>query len=386
MGRVLGLAFAGLCVGCNFIIDGVGDSTPGDGGVDDLASSSSDLPPANADLSLLPPSFSSLSLLAGSGSAGFADGTGALAQLDNPNGIAVDPAGILYVADTNNGVVRKIDGNATVTTLAGQAGNQNEADGTGTQARFNQPEGIAADSAGNVWVTDASAGTIRRIIAATGVVTTLAGDGNSGFADGTGTNAQFDQPRGIIADGAGNLYVSDANNQLIRKVVIATAAVTTLAGTVGQVGLIDGTGTAARFNQPRSLALDGAGTLYVADSANHSIRAIALASGAVTTLAGTGLAGAVNGTGRSASFDTPRGVVADGFGNLYVADTNNSMIRKIVIATAQVTTLAGVARAAMQQLGPLPGKVDDPWGIVAMPSTGALVYTDVATDDLIIIR
>jgi sugar lactone lactonase YvrE len=374
-----------LCGGCNFRVDGLSTSGGGDGGASLDLSASSDLATASPDLSpRTPPTFSSLALLAGNG-AGFADGTGVSARFDNPNGIAVDGAGILYVADTSNALVRKIDGNAQVTTLAGQAGNNSEQDGTGTQARFDEPEGVAADGAGNIWVTDAGAGTIRRIVAATGVVTTFAGN-NNGFADGTGTAALFNQPRGIVADGAGTLYVSDANNQLIRKIVVATAAVTTVAGGVGQTGLVDATGAAARFNQPRSLALDGAGTLYVADSANHCIRAVALATGAVTTLAGTGLPGSNDGTGTAAAFDTPRGVATDGFGNLYVADTNNSMIRKIVIATGQVTTFAGVARSAMQQLGPLPGKVDDPWGIVVMPSTGYLVYTDVSTADLVIIR
>ncbi|MGZ3427220.1 MAG: SMP-30/gluconolactonase/LRE family protein, partial [Polyangia bacterium] len=256
--------------------------------------------------------------MAGSGG-GYVDGVGGAAKFDNPNGIAVDPAGVLYVADTSNALVRKIDGNAQVSTVAGEQGSQNEQDGTRSQAQFNQPEGIAADASGNVWVTDAGAGTIRRIVVATGAVTTFAGTGDNGFADAIGTNAQFNQPRGIVADGAGNLYVSDANNQLIRKIVVATAVVTTLAGGVGQAGLVDATGSAARLNQPRSLALVG-GTLYVADSSNHCIRAIALATGAVTTLAGTGVPGIADGIGTNAAFDTPRGVVSDGFGNLYVAD------------------------------------------------------------------
>ena len=340
---------------------------------------------SDVDLSRSPPSFSALALLAGSG-AGYVDGVGGVAKFNNPNGIAVDPAGVLYVADTSNALVRKIDGNAQVSTVAGGQGSQSERDGTGSQAQFNQPEGITADASGNVWVTDAGAGTIRRIVVATGTVTTFAGTGTNGFADATGTNAQFNQPRGIVADGAGNLYVSDANNQLIRQIVVATAVVTTLAGGVGLAGLVDATGGAARLNQPRGLALDGAGTLYVADSSNHCIRAIVLATGAVTTLAGTGMPGIADGIGTSAAFDTPRGVVSDGFGNLYVADTNNSMIRKIVLATAQVTTLAGVARSAMQQLGPLPGKVADPWGIVALPSSGSLVYTDVLSADVLLIR
>jgi sugar lactone lactonase YvrE len=380
---VLVWAIAGLSVGCNFRLDGL-SASDSDGGVADLAARS-DIATSGVDLSFPPPSFSTLALLAGNGG-GYVDGVGGAAKFNNPNGIAVDPAGVVYVADTGNALVRKIDVNAQVSTVAGAQGAQNERDGTGGAAQFDEPEGIAADASGNVWVTDAGAGTIRRIVVATGAVTTFAGTGNNGFADATGTNAQFNQPRGIIADGAGNLYVADANNQLIRKIVVATAVVTTLAGGVGQAGLVDATGGAARLNQPRGLAFDGAGTLFVADSSNHCIRAIALATGAVTTLAGGGVPGTADGAGINATFDTPRGVVADGFGNLYVADTNNSMIRKIVLATAQVTTLAGVARSATQQLGPLPGKVADPWGIVALPSSGSLVYTDVQSADVLIIR
>jgi sugar lactone lactonase YvrE len=375
-------AVGAVLAGCNFRLEGL----PIVDVPDDLAGVPADLALATGDLASPPPTFSTLALLAGSGNAGYLDGSGAAAKFNNPNGLAVDATGTLYVADTSNAVVRKIDGNAQVSTLAGQQGAQNEMDGAGTQARFNQPEAVATDASGNVWVTDAGAGTIRRIVVATGAVTTFAGDGNNGFADGIGTGAQLNQPRGIIADAAGNLYVSDASNQLIRRIVVATAAVSTLAGGVGQAGFVDGGGSTARFNQPRGLALDGAGTLYVADSGNNAIRAIVLATGAVNTLAGSGMPGITDGSGTAAQFNQPRGVVADGLGNLYVADTNNSMIRKIVLSTAAVTTFAGVAGSAMQQLGPLPGKVDDPWGIVALPSSGALVYTDVMTADVVIIR
>ncbi len=379
---------AALCAGCNFRLDGV-DTSAGVDGAPPAADLAVDPPDGSGGSGggggdLAAPVFSSLALLAGS-NFGYADGIGAQAKFNNPNGIAVDGAGNVYVADTGNSVVRKVDVHAVVTTVAGQAGNQSDMDGTGTQARFDEPEGIAADAAGNLWVTDAGAGTIRRIVLATGAVTTFAGGGN-GFADGTGTGARFNQPRGIVADDAGNLYVSDASNQLIRRIVIATAAVTTIAGGVGQAGFADGTGTAARFNQPRGLALDGNGKLYVADSANSSIRAIALAGGVVTTLAGTGMPGPSDGVGTAAAFDNARGVVCDGLGNLYVADTNNSMVRKIVIATATVTTIAGKAHVVGQQLGPLPGVINGPWGIVVLPGSGALVYSDDQTADLIIIR
>jgi sugar lactone lactonase YvrE len=383
VGVVRFVVVAMLCASCNFRLDGVLDSPADAGAPADLATDPGD-GAAGPGADLAPPTFTTLALYAGS-NAGYADGAGANARFNNPNGIAVDGAGNIYVADTTNAVVRKVDVNAAVTTLAGKQGDNSEMDGTADQARFNQPEGIAVDGAGNVWVTDAGSGTIRRIVAATGAVTTLAGNGN-GFADGTGTAARFNQPRGIVADSAGNLFVSDATNQLIRQIVVATAAVTTLAGGNGQAGHVDAVGTAARFNQPRSLAVDGSGYLYVADSANSCIRVVALASADVTTLAGTGAPGPNDGIGTAAAFDNPRGVALDGLGDLYVADTNNSMIRKIVLATAVVTTIAGHAHMVGQVLGPLPAEVDDPWGIVVLPGTGALVYSDAATADLLMIR
>jgi sugar lactone lactonase YvrE len=374
-----------LLGGCNFRLGGVLDPPAGDGG----AAADFAIPPpgdlaAAPGSDLAPPTFMSLALLAGASTTGYQDATGVTAKFDNPNGLAVDGAGNLYVADTSNNVVRKIDGNAVVTTLAGDQTNAGEQDGTGKQARFDEPEGVAADGAGIVWVTDANAGTIRRI-AAGGVVTTFAGNGN-GYADDIGTRAQFNQPRGIVADGAGNLFVADASNQLIRRIVVATAAVSTLAGGVGQIGHVDATGTAARFNQPRGLAVDGSGNLYVADMGNSCIRVVKVATGSVTTLAGTGTAGGTDGVGTAAAFDSPRGVALDGLGDLYVADTQNSTVRKIVLATAQVTTIAGAAHIVGQQLGPLPGVINQPWGIVVMPGSGALVYTDSQTADLIIIR
>jgi len=379
------IVVAMLCGGCNFRIDPVFDAPAGsDGGATaDLA-----LPPGvdgggpGADLA--PPVFMTVAILAGS-DPGYKDETGARAQFDNPNGLAVDGAGNLYVADTSNDVVRKVDVNAVVTTLAGHPGDASEQDGSGDNARFDEPEAITVDAAGIVWVSDAGAGTIRRI-AAGGAVTTFAGDGTSGYLDGTGTAARFNQPRGLVADGAGNLFVADSSNHVIRRIVVATGAVTTLAGGVGLIGRVDATGTAARFNQPRGLAVDGSGNLYVGDMGNSCIRVVAIASGAVTTLAGTGVAGSNDGIGTAAAFDSMRGVALDGLGDLYVADTQNSTVRKIVLATKQVTTIAGMAHVPNQQLGPLPSTLDQPWGIVVMPGSGALVYTDSHTADLIVIR
>jgi sugar lactone lactonase YvrE len=276
--------------------------------------------------------------LAGSAEpAGSADGTGTAARFKNPYGITTD-GNNLYVADTYNNTIRKIVIAAgEVTTLAGSAGSSGSANGTGAAARFNYPQGITTDGT-NLYVTDGNS-TIRKIVIATGEVTTLAGSGLAGFTDGTGAAARFKYPCGITTEGT-NLYVADTGNNTIRKIVIATGEVTTLAGS-GLAGSANGTGAAAKFNNPSGITTDGS-NLYVADTYDNTIRKIVIATGEVTTLAGSGLAGSTDGTGTAAKFNNPSGITTDGT-NLYVADTNNNTIRKIVIATGAVTTLAGSA-------------------------------------------
>ena len=264
-----------------------------------------------------------------------------LDSLNYPSGIASDGTGNLYVADTNNSLIRKVDiATGTFTTLAGGSFAVPGADGTGTAANFGQPQGIAADRAGNLYVADTLNDTVRKIVIATGAVTTFSGTpGQQGAVDGIGANARFTSPWGLTSDGAGNLFVADTNS--IRKIVIATAAVTTVAGTRDQTGTADGTGAAARFNDPCGIASDGAGNLYVADTLNNSIRKVATASGTVTTVAPS-LAPSVDGTGGAARFTSPTGITGDGSGNLYVTDGNGT-IRQIVAATRAVTTFAGAA-------------------------------------------
>ena len=203
------------------------------------------------------------------------------------------------------------------------------------------------DAAGNVYVADASNDTIRKITPA-GVVTTLAGSpGQTGSADGTGSAARFYSPRGVAVDAAGNVYVADTFNDTIRKITPA-GVVTTLAGTAGQSGSADGTGSAARFDDPDGVAVDGAGNVYVADSATTR-SARSRPAGVVTTLAGTaGQAGSADGTGSAARFNDPDGVAVDAAGNVYVADTSNDTIRKITPAGV-VTTLAGIAGPVRQR-------------------------------------
>ena len=228
-----------------------------------------------------------------------------------------------------------------VTTFAGDVPSTGFRDGAGAAARFDSPNGIAADST-NIYVTDSSNNIIRKIVKATGEVTTLAGSaGSLGSADGTGTAARFYYPGGIATDGS-NLYVADTYNDTIRKIVIATGKVTTLAGSANNPGSANGTGAAASFSLPSGITTDGS-NLYVADTWNHTIRKIVIATGVVSTLTGSaGSSGSADGTGAAAGFYYPDGIVTDG-SNLYVADTWNHTIRNIVIATGEVTTLAGSA-------------------------------------------
>ena len=229
--------------------------------------------------------------LAGS-TQGSADGTGSSAQFNYPEGVAVDSSGTVYVADNNNQRIRKITSAGVVTTLAG-SGTFGFADGTGSAAQFYYPQGVAVDSSGTVYVADRNNHRIRNITPA-GVVTTLAGSGTGGFADGTGSSAQFNQPYGVAVDSSGTVYVADTANQRIRKVTSA-GVVTTLAGS-SPYGFADGTGSAAQFSDPRGVAVDSSGTVYIGDNGNNRIRKITPA-GVVTTLAGSGVAGFADGTG-----------------------------------------------------------------------------------------
>ncbi|MFN3697736.1 MAG: hypothetical protein ACK4VO_09880, partial [Pseudobdellovibrio sp.] len=273
------------------------------------------------------------------GSSGSTNGTGSAARFNSPSGVAVDSSGNVYVADTQNTIVRKITSVGVVTTLAGMPSAGGASDGVGDLARFFGPQGVAADSMGNVYVSDSSNHTIRRITSG-GAVTTFAGLAvSSGATNGTGSSARFNFPRKIAADSNGNIYVSETF--YIRKIT-SGGVVTTFAGTSGSPGTADGTGASARFNGLGGLAVDSSGNLYVADSSNHTIRKITPAA-VVSTFAGSpGVSGTVDGTGASARFRSPVGVTVDSSGNVYVADFGNHTIRKITSAGV-VTTLAGTA-------------------------------------------
>ncbi|MBN1697927.1 MAG: hypothetical protein JW881_10475 [Spirochaetales bacterium] len=229
----------------------------------------------------------------------------------------------------------------TVTTIAGTAGVSGSLDETGTLASFNNLRGLTCHD-GYIYISDYANHTIRKMNISTGLVTTIAGSaGNPGTANGTGTDAQFSAPRALTVAGD-FLYVADYNNHSIRKIEIETGVVTTFAGTNGSSGTADGTGTDARFHNPYGITHDGT-NLYVTDYNNHTVRKIVIATALVTTFAGSaGNSGSTDGTGDTARFFGPFGITTDNK-YLYVAEYSNSIIRKIKISTAEVSTIAGSA-------------------------------------------
>jgi sugar lactone lactonase YvrE len=265
-----------------------------------------------------------VSTFAGSGTSGSTDGIGTAASFHSPNGIAADGAGNFYVTDMNTNLIRKISSTGVVSTFAG-SGAYGNANGVGTSASFRSPAGVAVDASGNVFVADWENHTIRKITSA-GVVSTFAGSGSVGSADGTGTAASFNYPFDIAIDASGTLYVSDQGNHSIRKIT-TSGEVTTLAGS-GSAGYLDANGTAAQFNNPSGLTVDLFGDLLVADLSNNRIRKVSTSSGILVTTYSTN------------TFNQPSGVAFDGYGNLYITEQGGNRIQKLT-AAGIATSLAG---------------------------------------------
>ena len=321
-----------------------------------------------------------ISTIAGS-TKGYADATGSKAQFNKPNGLCIDKNGNIYVADMGNVRIRKITAAGVVTTLAG--GTSGTSNGIGTAAQFETPSYVAVDGNGSLYISDSHANMIRKYDPATGAVTTLAGgvegkqdgpvstaqlyepngiyvtpDGNyvyfcdmgnnniriidggvvstiagntcySGHTDGPSRTATFQTPFGLCLDANNNVFISDTYSQAIRKLSVSNFMVTTVAGDTMRQGSKDGTGRAAQFYAPASICMASNGTMYVADTYNHEIRQVTQ-DGVVTTIAGATTPGNVDGIGTAARFNTPWGITIDSQGVLYIADTYNHTIRKMI--------------------------------------------------------
>jgi sugar lactone lactonase YvrE len=324
-----------------------------------------------------------VSTFAGSpGISGSADGTNAL--FNSPQAVAADSAGNVYVADTGNFTIRKITPGGVVSTLAGSPGISGSADGTNAAALFFEPEAVAVDGAGNVFVADTWNHTIRKTTPA-GAVTTIAGSpGIFGSTDANGTNALFYEPQGMAVDASGDIFVADTGNNTIREIAPG-GNVSTIAGWPGNFGSADATGTNAIFNSPRGMSIDGSGNLLVADYLNHTVREISSA-GAVTTIAGSpGIFGSVDGTNGSARFRGLQGVVVNPTNNnlLCVADTGNSTIRQLAASGGNwvVTTPAGNASIGSKDLTGGAARFFWPMG-AALDSSGNLYVADAGNDTI----
>lgn len=315
--------------------------------------------------------FSSVvSTFAGNGVNGYVDGMGSSAEFMYPTSIAFDNKGNLYVAETQGNRIRKITPDGTVSTVAGD-GLRGWIDGTTSSAEFNNPYGIICDPSGNLYVGDTFNGYIRQITTA-GIVNTLSANG-LGFVDQPAVPAQFTGPLGLAIDKNGVLYVADGNKI---KTISLIGAIDTIAGTINQ-GYIDGLAANSEFKAPAGLAFDGTGNLYIADTYNSVIRKYTSA-GQVSTIAGSGTGGFLDSTALNAEFLQPQAMVVDSVGNIYVGDYANARVRKIGI-DGTVTTVAGNGTHAYVDSNAGIAEFYSPWGL-AIDSKGNIYVADSRND------
>jgi sugar lactone lactonase YvrE len=271
------------------------------------------------------------------------NGPATAAILNNPWGIAADDQGNLFIADTHNGRIRKVNSSGTITTIAGNGSSGSQGDnGPATAASLGEPEGMWLDDQGNLFFADSRSHKLRTI-GPDGTITTVAGNGTAGYGGdgGPATSAMLNYPSAVWGDGQGNLFIADAVNDRVRK-VDSSGTITTVAGTgTGGYGGDNGPATDARLDAPIVVLGDGTGNLFISDYVNHRIRKVS-SSGTITTVAGTGTAGygGDSGPATAAMLNHPIGLAIDDGGHLLIADSGNYLIRK-VDPTGTITTVAG---------------------------------------------
>jgi len=285
-----------------------------------------------------------ISTVAGTGVVGYTGDNDAAtsATLNSPDGVAVDSSGNIFIADTGNNVIREVKASSgIITTIAGTMTSSGMGavgytgdNGLAISATLSGPQSIVLGSSGNIYFSDSGNSVIRKITASSGVITTFAGNGSYGYSgdNGAATSATLEHPDGVALDSSGNLYIADVGNMVIRKVTASSGVITTVAGD-GQYGDSgdNGAASSAMLFDPHGVAVDSAGNIYIADTLNSVIRKVAASSGVITTVAGNGTAGYSGDTksATSANLSNPWGVAVDSAGNIYVADTGNSAIRKV---------------------------------------------------------
>lgn len=303
--------------------------------------------PVNAQIAL--PPYGTIHTVVGVSTSGYSgDGGPAInAEIHSLQGLAVDANGDLYIADSQNNRIRKVTASTgVITTVAGNGAADYSGDGNvATGAALNGPSGVAVDTNGNLYIADTQNNRIRKVTVSTGVITTVAGNGTAGYSgdDTLAAGAELNGPGGVAVDASGNLYIADFQNNRIRKVTASTGVITTVAGN-GTAGY-SGDGEKAidtKLNGPQNVVVDKFGNLYVADRLNNRIREVGL-GGEITTVAGTGEAGysGDNEQANTAKISGPTGLAIDASGNLLFADAGNVRIRKVVIFTGIITTVAG---------------------------------------------